>query len=218
MKFFLGTTNPGKVQEMASILSATGCSFEVTEPVDPEETEDDFEGNALLKARVYAAHTKGWTISEDSGLIIPALGGLPGPWSARFDDCEVDPETWRVREYHPSKRDRISVDAANNQRVLALMEGIEQPRRAALMKVVLAVASPEGEVAFKAVSEAHGWIADACRGDKGFGYDPIFVGRDTFGKTFAELDPMRKNLRSHRKRVLQDFKAWLGRKLKEEAG
>lgn len=79
MKFFIGTTNPAKVREIGSILSATGCGFEVTEPVDPEETEPDFEGNALLKARAYAAAAGGLTISEDSGLVVPSLGALSDP-------------------------------------------------------------------------------------------------------------------------------------------
>ena len=209
MKFYLGTTNPGKVQEIAAILSATGCTFEVTAPVDPEETEDDFEGNALLKARCYARHAGGLTISEDSGLIIPSLGGLPGPWSARFSECEVDPASFRVVRHVPSQEARAAIDVRNNAKVLAMMQGIEQPRRAAAFKVVLAVADAGGEILFKGVGESHGWIAEEARGENGFGYDPIFVGRDTFGKTFAELDPMRKNLRSHRRRVLQDFKAWL---------
>lgn len=217
MKLFLGTTNPAKVREIASILSATGCTYEVTDPVDPDETEDDFEGNALLKARVYARHAGGATISEDSGLIIPSLGGLPGPWSARFSDCEVDRESWTVRSHTPSDTPRDVIDSRNNGLVLDLMRGIEQPRRAAVFMVVLAVATPDGEILFKALGESHGWIAEEARGENGFGYDPIFVGQDTFGKTYAELDPMRKNLRSHRRRVLQELKAWLGQALKDGA-
>ena len=213
MKFFLGTTNSDKVREIGSILSATGCAFEVTDPVDPEETEADFEGNALLKARAYAAHAGGPTISEDSGLIVPSLGGLPGPYSARFCECEIDEATWRVTGHTPSGEPRQVIDARNNARLLALLEGVEQPRRAAAFKVVLAVAEADGTVLFRGVGESHGWVAEAARGDRGFGYDPVFVGQDTFGKTYAELDPMRKNLRSHRRRVLQEFKAWLGRYL-----
>ncbi|MBN2496287.1 MAG: non-canonical purine NTP pyrophosphatase [Deltaproteobacteria bacterium] len=215
MRFFIGTTNPGKVREIGSILSATGCSFERTEPVDPEETEEDFEGNALLKARAYAARAGGVTISEDSGLIIPALGGLPGAWSARFSDCELDAGAGRVVGHRRSDRPREEMDRANNERVLELLAGVELPRRAAMFIVVLAVATPDGEILFKGTGESHGWIADAARGANGFGYDPIFVGQDTFGKTYAELDSMRKNLRSHRMRVLKDFKAWLGRYLRE---
>ena len=216
MKFFLGTTNPGKVREIAAILAATGCSYEVTEPVDPDETEDDFEGNALLKARCYAAHAGGLAISEDSGLIIPSLGGLPGAWSARFSECVVDRDSYKVLEHKPSADSREEIDARNNRLVLELLEGVEQPRRTAAFKVVLAVATPQGEVLFKALGESHGWIAEQARGDRGFGYDPIFVGQDTFGKTYAELDAMRKNLRSHRRRVLQELKAWLAHYLKEQ--
>jgi len=216
MRFFIGTTNPGKVREIASILAATGCTFQVTDPVDPEETEDDFEGNALLKACVYARHAGGITISEDSGLIIPALGGLPGPWSARFSDCQIDWHTDRVVACTPSNRPRQEIDRLNNQRVLDLLKGQEQPHRAACFKVVLCVAAPDGEILFKGVGESHGWIASECRGTNGFGYDPIFIGGDTFGKTYAELDSMRKNLRSHRKEALDQFQAWLGQYLKRQ--
>lgn len=215
MKFFIGTTNADKVREIASILSATGCEFEVTDPVDPAETEEDFEGNALLKARAYAKHAGGLTISEDSGLIVAALGGLPGPWSARFSGCAI--EGGRVVRHEPSSTPRAEMDRRNVERVLALMKGIEQPRRAAAFKVVLAAADASGAVLFKAVGESHGWIAEEARGAGGFGYDAIFVGQDTFGKTYAELDSMRKNLRSHRSRVLQEFKAWLGRMLKSRS-
>lgn len=216
MKFFIGTTNPNKVREIGAILSATGCTFEVTEPVDPDETEPDFEGNALLKAKAYAKHAGGVTISEDSGIIVPSLGGLPGAYSARFSDCVVDREAWTVTAHTPSDLPREEIDAKNNALLLELMEGIEQPRRAASFKVVLAVATAEGQILFKGVGESHGWIAQEARGERGFGYDPVFVGQDTFDKTYAELDPMRKNLRSHRRRVLQEFKAWLGRTILQD--
>ena len=217
MKFFLGTTNPDKIREIGSILAATGCEFEPTDPIGPEETEDDFDGNALLKARVYAKHAGGLTISEDSGLIVPALGGLPGPWSARFSECVVDERSWRVMQHWPTVADRAVIDGANNVRVLSLMHRIKMPHRAAAFRVVLAVASPDGGILFKSAAESRGWIADERRGENGFGYDPIFVGADTFGKTYAELDSARKNLRSHRRKVLNDFKAWLGGFLKEQS-
>jgi XTP/dITP diphosphohydrolase len=218
VEFFIGTTNPNKVREIGSILFASGCIFKVTEPIDPEETEDDFEGNALLKASVCARHAGDLTISEDSGLIIPALNGLPGPWSARFADCTIDPESGRVVDNWKSGTPRADMDAANNALVLELMKNIEQPRRAASFKVVLAVAVAYGEILFKNVGESYGGIAEEARGTNGFGYDPIFIGCDTFGKTYAELDSMRKNLRSHRKRVLDEFQAWLGQFLKTQAG
>lgn len=215
MKFFIGTTNHNKVREFGSILAATGCELEQISWVDPEETEDDFEGNALIKARAYARASGGITIAEDSGLIIPALGNLPGPWSARFAECIIDRKNWRVLKHQPNTAPSGTINQLNNELVLDLMRGIEQPRRAASFKVVLVVATPSGEILCKAVGESHGWIAEEMRGTNGFGYDPIFVGGDTFGKTYAELDAMRKNLRSHRKHVLDEFKAWLSRYLRE---
>lgn len=216
--FFIGTTNQNKIREIASILSVTGYTYTPTEPVDPEETEQDFEGNALLKARAYARHAGGPTISEDSGLIIPSLAGLPGPWSARFSEYDlVDRGMGLVEGYVSSGLPRERIDEQNNRRVLNLMSDIEQPRRAAMFKVVLCVATPNGDILFKASGESHGWIAPEARGTNGFGYDPIFVGGDTFGKTYAELDSMRKNLRSHRRRVLQEFQAWLGKEVRRFA-
>mgnify|MGYP001586302575 FL=1 len=121
MKFFIGTTNSDKVREIVSILNAVGCDFEITSPVDPEETEADFDGNAILKARAYAGYVGGVTISEDSGLVIPSLGGLPGPWSARFSDCEIDKKDLRVVKCEKSDITRQERDVKNNQLVLELM-------------------------------------------------------------------------------------------------
>jgi XTP/dITP diphosphohydrolase len=216
MRFFIGTTNPHKIREIGSILSAVGCEFTPTDPIDPEETSSDFVENAVIKAVAYARHAGGMTISEDSGLIVPALGGLPGPWSARFSDYAViDASKGRVAGYAPTGSAREEIDRFNNKLVLALMRDIEQPRRAAAFRVALIVAESDGTVLFKGLGESHGWIAEEPRGTHGFGYDPIFIGGDTFGKTYAELDPARKNLRSHRRRVLQEFKAWLAGKIKE---
>jgi XTP/dITP diphosphohydrolase len=198
---YIGTTNPGKVAEMASLLAPLGLELKAVS-LDVPELGDTFEENALEKALAYAAHSGGVTASEDSGIIIPALDGLPGPWSARFADLDL-----QTRRVNPSGRSREEMDRLNNERVLELMKEIEQPRRAAAFKVVLVITQP-GKVLFQASAECHGWIAEEQRGTNGFGYDPIFVGQDTFGKTFAELDPMRKNLRSHRKRVLDEMFMW----------
>jgi XTP/dITP diphosphohydrolase len=197
----VGTTNPGKVAELAALLAPLGVRLQLVS-LDMPETKDTFEGNAREKALAYAAHTGGVTLSEDSGLVVPALDGLPGPWSARFADLDL-----ATREVKESGRTRAEIDQANNARLLELLSGVEQPRRAALFKVVLIVARP-GEVLFEGAGECHGWIADSARGASGFGYDPVFVGQDTFGKTFAELDPVRKNLRSHRRRVLDELFLW----------
>src|SRR5262249_44084263 len=115
MQFFI-TSNESSVREIASIVVATGCTYQVTGPVDPQETVDDFEGNALLKARAYARQAGGITISEHSGLIIPALGGFPGPWSARFSDCTIDWAADRVNVGAASNTPREQMDRLNNQR------------------------------------------------------------------------------------------------------
>lgn len=219
MKFYIGTTNFSKIQEIAAILASTGCEFEKTDRIDPEETEPDFVGNAILKGKAYAAYVgkkdpNGFVISEDSGLIIPALGKLPGPWSARFADGDFDYEAGKLLQLNPSHRSREDIDSINNDKVLCLMKSIALPYRAAMFKVVLVVAKPTGEILFQGEGETHGWISQEKRGKNGFGYDPIFIGSDTFGKTFAELDSYRKNLKSHRRKVLQEFKGWLAKVIK----
>lgn len=206
--FYIGTTNEHKIREIGGILSSTGFTFEPTDPVDPEETEGDFEKNAILKARVYSEYSGGMTICEDSGLVVPALNNLPGPWSARFSDCRIDRSNMKVVGYHSSGISREEIDTKNNYLVLRLMENIHQPYRAAFFVVSLVVSTPE-KILFKSTGKSHGWISEEIRGSNGFGYDPIFVGSDTFGKTYAELDSMRKNLRSHRFKVLNEFKSWL---------
>lgn len=214
MQFFLGTTNPYKVREIGSILIERAHSLTPVDVVDPEETGSTFEENSALKARAYAAHTGGLTISEDSGLVIPVLGGYPGVWSARFADYKhlfhgLGPGRYGL--HVPSHRSREEMDKANCERVLQLMDGIRN--RKAIFKVVLTVALPNGDIQFQATGESHGMIAEGMRGTDGFGYDPIFIGDDTFGHTYAELDSARKNLRSHRRQVLEKFAAFLDQAL-----
>lgn len=207
----LGTTNPGKVREFAALLSPMGLKIELIS-LEVPETGDTFEDNARQKAFAYAEHTGGVTISEDSGIIVPELGGLPGPFSARFADVKIG-DGHEVLGIESSGRPRDEMDSANNLRLLELMEGVPQPRRAAVFKVRLVVVKLD-ELLFETSGEAHGWIAEEARGDRGFGYDPVFVGQDTFGRTYAELDPVRKNLRSHRRRLLKELQHWLGKALR----
>lgn len=215
---YIGTTSPGKIAEIAALLSPLQIDIQ-TVSLDVPETTDDFDGNAMQKAMAYASHTGGITLCEDSGLIVPALGGLPGPWSAHFDDCTLVvqgaldekgnhvPKSFRVRSVKPSGRPREILDKANNETVLDLLEDVRQPGRAAYFVVVLIVRDGNRTL-FRTRRECHGWIAEESRGTEGFGYDPIFIGEDTFGKTFAELDPARKNLRSHRKKAMDELFVW----------
>ena len=209
---FIGTTNPGKVAEFVALLAPLGLSVQVVGPdeeiVEPSgDLLDGFLENATAKALAYARLSNGVTLAEDSGLSVAHIQGLPGIWSARFSDLDVV-----TRTLAPSGRPREEMDRLNNERVLHLLQGVPQPRRAAAFRVAVVLAR-RGEVLFNASAESHGWIADEPRGTRGFGYDPLFVGQDTFGKTYAEIDPVRKNLKSHRKRVMDELFFWLSRNL-----
>ncbi|HMO17602.1 MAG TPA: non-canonical purine NTP pyrophosphatase [Oligoflexia bacterium] len=209
MKFFLGTTNPGKVRDFAAILAASGIELEVCDPVDPDETEPDFLGNAALKAKVYSAHSGGISISDDSGLEVDALGGLPGVFSARYSDCTFNELTKQLIQHNPSGLSRDEIDKRNNRLVLDQLKGVPRESRTARFVVALVVSDQEGNILFSETGKSEGFIVEEPRGQNGFGYDEIFEGIDTFGKTYAEIDPMRKNLRSHRKQVLVKFKDWV---------
>jgi non-canonical purine NTP pyrophosphatase (RdgB/HAM1 family) len=224
---------------MAAILRPLGIPLAVTDPIDPAETGETLEENAEMKAVAYGmyignmlverlctehgaseeharAHLRldrTWVVSEDSGIAVSELGGLPGPWSARFDDCTV--RNGQVLSHVPSDRSREEIDAANNRRVLQMIEGVAQPYRAASFGVCLMAANTDGEILFRTSAETCGWVAEEARGEHGFGYDPIFASGTSFGKTWAEIDPMRKNLISHRRKVLQEFTVWIARELKK---
>jgi len=238
MRFVFGTTNQYKVRELAAILRPFGIALDITDPIDPEETGDTIQENARIKAQAYGRYVgdtfaqrlmverrcsladarrflcldQAWVISEDSGLVVPALDGLPGPWSARFDDGVF--EGGRLVGHHPSGRGRDEIDLANNRRVIELMQGIQQPHRTAAFEICLVVADTDGNVLFESTGRASGWILPDLIGNDGFGYDPIFASDTSFGKSWAELDSMRKNLISHRRKVLQDFTAWLAVQIK----
>jgi len=239
MHFHFGTTNPFKVRELAAILRPLGVGLEVTDPIDPEETGETLEQNADIKAFAYGQYVGqmlaerlvhqtncsmdeaqiairlegNLVICEDSGITIPALSGLPGPWSARFDDCTI--EKHRVVGHQSSGRSREDIDVANTALVLRLMHEVKQPHRVALFGVCLAVADTAGKVLFRTSSEVTGWVVEQPRGEHGFGYDSIFANGASFGHTWAEIDSMRKNLISHRRRALQAFTSWLATQLKE---
>ena len=122
----IGTTNPGKVREFAGILSPMGLSLGVVE-ADIPETGTTFEENARLKALGYAALVPGEVVfAEDSGIVIPALGNLPGPWSARFHDLVVD-RVNKPMHVVSSGLDRDTIDHLNNEKVLRMMAEVEEP-------------------------------------------------------------------------------------------
>ncbi|MCY3957868.1 MAG: non-canonical purine NTP pyrophosphatase [Chloroflexi bacterium] len=149
-----------------------GCQCDVA------ETGETFAENARLKAVAYARACRRWTLADDSGLEIDALNGAPGVRSSRF----AGP---------------TATDDDRNARLLELLYEIPDVRRTARYRCAVAVADPQGAIAFQTEATVEGAIGHAPRGDGGFGYDPLFVvgPGDT---TMAELPGVAKDVISHR--------------------
>ena len=174
----IASHNAGKVREIGDLLAplgVTALSAAGLGLAEPEETADSFAGNALLKARAAALAAGRPALADDSGLSVCALGGAPGIRSARWAGPARD----------------FAAAMARVQRAL----GTAADRRAAFV-CALAVARPDGaEAVFEGT--VAGRLVWPPRGDRGFGYDPIFVpdGRET---TFGEMAPADKHAISHR--------------------
>jgi XTP/dITP diphosphohydrolase len=188
MELIIATHNPGKVEEFKKILPLNWKVKSLRELKDEEEiaeTGTTFEENALLKAKhVYQKYHQP-CIADDSGLVVDALGGAPGIFSARYAGIEKSSEK-------------------NNQKLLEELEKIVN-RRA---QFVCAIAYVDGqeEKLFSGVCQGH--ITTAERGDGGFGYDPLFIPLG-YDHTFAELDRSVKNKISHRAVALEKLKIYL---------
>ena len=176
----VGSSNRAKVQEYREIL--TGLDLElvapgdlVPAPAEPQETGGSFTENAASKARAYALATGLQTIADDSGLEVFALRGAPGVRSRRFfgEDASA---------------------GERNTRLIAMLQGVAD--RSARFVCVTALASPDGHVELFD-GEVRGEIAEAPRGEGGFGYDPVFVIAGD-GRTMAELSSEEKHRVSHR--------------------
>ena len=180
-RIVLATHNPGKARENAALLAGHGIAVTTAGELglpEPEETEATFIGNASLKALAAARACGGVAMADDSGFSLRALDGAPGVYTA---DWAATPDGSRDYARAMAKVERLARHS---------------PDRAAWFSCALALAWPDGHVeAF--LGEAHGTWVWPPRGDRGFGYDPIFVpegGRETFG----EMDPATKHAISHR--------------------
>lgn len=189
MKLLLATTNPGKRREIEQHLAPLGVEVITLDEagIEPaEETGSTFEENAWLKAWSAARRSGLWTLAEDSGLEVDALGGRPGVYSARFAGPGAS-------------------DEENNRKLLEALEGVPEHQRRARFRAVMVLASPQGE-RWAAEGVCEGSIALAPRGTGGFGYDPLFVFE---GRTFAEMSPSEKDAVSHRGKALRAMVARL---------
>ena len=190
MKVVLASHNQKKMVEMKAILSQMGVEVlsqaEVGVDLEPEETGTTFEENARIKAQAVMQATGLPAIADDSGLMVDALGGDPGVYSARYGGPGLD-------------------DTGRWQLLLKNMAG--ESNRACKFVSVICCAFPDGGEVM-ARGECPGILAQGPSGDGGFGYDPIFY-LPQLGKTMAQLTPAEKNQISHRARALAGFqKEW----------
>lgn len=191
----VATGNAHKLTEIEAILSEVLPSVrfvalgQLGDFEDPEENGTTFVENAIIKAESAVEATGLAAIADDSGLVVDALDGEPGVYSARYAGVHGD-------------------DAANNAKLLKNLEGVADKDRTARFMSVIALIDAEGFV-LTGTGACEGVIAHEGRGEHGFGYDPLFLPEDTPGKTMAELTPEEKNAISHRFHALQDLSAKL---------
>jgi len=192
----LATRNPGKITELRDLLTSYAVVGLEAYPDAPDvpETELTFTGNALLKARAIAAHTGLPAVSDDSGLCVDALNGMPGVLSARWSG--------RFGAGHPEGRDR-----ANLELVLDQLSDVADAERGAHFVCAAALVHPDGRE-HVVEGRMEGRIIREPRGTGGFGYDPVFEVAD-LGRTTAELTPREKSEISHRGRAFRALAAHL---------
>ncbi len=186
MEILLATKNKNKVHELSTFLGSLTLRIRSLEDFpdiqDVREDGNTFEENAIKKAVHYAKHTGLFTLADDSGLVVDALGGAPGVRSARYAG-------------------ENATDFENNMKLLEEMKNIEYERRTAAFVCCIAIA--DKKVLVRTVTgRCDGRILIEPRGRKGFGYDPLFLKLE-YNKTFAELPLELKNRISHRAAALE---------------
>jgi XTP/dITP diphosphohydrolase len=200
VKIYFASSNPGKLAEFCALAespaandsSSTTALVEMLPRFDSlppfEENAPTFGENALGKVLYYSQLSDGIVFVDDSGLVVPALGGAPGVLSARY----AGP--------HATSEDRIA-------KLLGELAGTPRQERAAYFCCVIAVVKQNLPIAVIS-NRADGEILEAPRGKGGFGYDPIFY-LPELDKTFAELTPQEKNLHSHRGKAFRQVLSFL---------
>jgi len=177
--FYLASKNEGKIEEYKKLLVGVNCKL-LLQPESLEVEEDGltFRDNAIKKASEVSRKTNNFSIADDSGICIEALGGKPGIYSSRY-----------------AENDQKSIE-----RVLRELDGVQN--RSAFFIANICVCSPNGEVIIESEAKCHGNIILNPRGKNGFGYDPIFEESST-RLTFAEMNNEIKDYCSHRGKALK---------------
>jgi XTP/dITP diphosphohydrolase len=182
----LGTRNLKKAEELIDHLAGVPIKFRTLDdfPAAPDVTEDGttFLENARKKAITLARALGHWTVGEDSGLVVDALGGRPGVYSARFSG-------------------EGATDESNNRKLLHELVHVPIEKRTAHYVCTIALADPQGNIRAEIEGRCHGRIIDQPRGNEGFGYDPLFLIIE-YHKTFGELGLLVKRHISHRARAI----------------
>jgi len=176
---YLASKNKGKIEEYKKLLAGVNCNL-LLQPESLEVQEDGltFRDNAIKKASEVSRKTNNFSIADDSGICIEALGGKPGIYSSRYAEND---------------KKRI-------ERVLRELDGVQN--RSAFFIANICACSPNGEVIIESEAKCHGNIILNPRGKSGFGYDPIFEESST-RLTFAEMDDDIKDSCSHRGKALK---------------
>ena len=176
---FLASKNKGKIEEYKKLLAGVNCKL-LLQPESLEVEEDGltFRDNAIKKASEVSRKTNNFSIADDSGICIEALGGKPGIYSSRYAEN----------------------DQKRIERVLRELDGVQN--RSAFFIANICVCSPNGEVIIESEAKCHGNIILNPRGKSGFGYDPIFEESST-RLTFAEMNNDIKDSCSHRGKALK---------------
>jgi XTP/dITP diphosphohydrolase len=185
--FVLATANAHKAEEIRRVVEPYGIELlpRPLDVADVDETEETLEGNALLKARALTDATGLAAIADDTGLFIDALAGRPGVYSARYAG-------------------ENATFADNVSKALTELDGIDDARRSARFRSVIAVTYPDG-TSWWVDGVLDGMILHSPIGENGFGYDVIFAPADFGGTSLAQLSPDEKSAISHRGQALRSF-------------
>jgi len=197
MQLLLATSNIHKLEEVRAILEPLGVEVIGLDSMpehhdEPVEDSDTFEGNARLKAVGYAKSTGKRCMADDSGLVVDALGGRPGVYSARFAGIG---ETMQER------------DDANNTLLLEELKDVPASERTARFVCAICIADSNGTIVGESTGYFEGVIGEEPVGSNGFGYDPLlFV--PSANKTSAGMSPEDKNARSHRGEAVRNVMSY----------
>lgn len=205
MRYIIATHNRKKLAELSRILLPLGIEALTAEEAgftltEAEETGNTFEENAFLKASLASRETGLPAVADDSGLMVDALDGAPGVYSARYAG-------------------EGATDDDRNRKLLQEMQDIPREKRGAQFVSAICCVFPGGDTV-TARGECLGWVGFEPAGEDGFGYDPLFVVADGLpgtGKTYAQLSPAEKDAVSHRGNALRLFdenlRAYLAQKI-----